>query len=171
MSVAADLAYRYGDRNGFQRSVASFFASRPGAWLGKWLVPLFDDAVLKLTSGKSTISDWFGGLPPLWLTTTGAKTGEQRRHPLFGFPVGDHLAVIGSNFGQARHPAWVYNLEAHPDATVEYQGTAIPVVGRSATEDEAAEVWKEAALVYPGYSKYRRRAQHREIRVFILEAH
>ena len=170
MGIAADLGYGYGNRSGFQRAVASFFGSRLGAWLGKLLVPLFDKVFLKLTRGRSSASEWLAGLPAIWLTTTGAKTGSLRRHPLYGFSVEDDLAIIGSNFGQGRHPAWVHNLLSHPEATVEYQGRVLAVRARRATEGEAAEAWRYAASVYPGYGKYRKRAAQRDIQVFILEA-
>lgn len=170
MGIAGDLGYGYGNRSGFQRAVASFFGSRPGAWLGKWLVPLFDKITLKLTGGKSSASDWLAGLPPVWLITTGAKTGALRRHPLYGFPVEDDLAIIGSNFGQERHPAWVHNLLSNPEATVEYQSYVLAIRARRATDKEAAEAWRYATNVYPGYAKYRKRAAPRDIQVFILEA-
>ena len=41
------------------------------------------------------------------LTTTGAKTGQQRVWPVLGVPDGDNLVVMASNWGQRQHPAWV----------------------------------------------------------------
>jgi len=102
-------------------------------------------------------------------TTTGAKTGKRRTMPLLGIPVGEDLAVIGSNYGQKNTPGWVYNLEADPSATVGYRDRSVEVVARRADETETDRVFDLASAVYPGYAKYRVRADHRAIRVFVLE--
>ena len=56
------------------------------------------------------------------VTTTGAKTGQPRMMPVVAVPDGDHLMALGSNWGQRQHPAWYYNLRAHPTATVTVGG-------------------------------------------------
>ena len=109
------------------------------------------------------------GLPVIMLTTTGAKSGEPRSMPLVGIPLGDDLAVIGSNYGQQRTPGWVYNLEADPTATVSYRDRAVEVTARAASDAETDEAFEIATSFYPGYGKYRARASHRTIRVFVLE--
>jgi F420H(2)-dependent quinone reductase len=43
------------------------------------------------------------GLPVVMLTTTGAKTGQQRVWPVIGLSDGDNLAAIASNWGQRHH--------------------------------------------------------------------
>jgi hypothetical protein len=40
---------------------------------------------------------------------------------------GDRLFLVGSNFGQANHPAWSSNLLADPNAWVTMGGKEIPV--------------------------------------------
>ena len=169
MGLATDLGYQHGQRNGFHRGIAWSFATRPGAWLGKWLVPYADKVVVRLTGGKATASDWLAALPPLWVTTIGAKSGQQRRHALYGIPIHHDLALIGSNFGQEKNPAWVYNLQANPEATVEYQGNSVRARARPATKVEQSEIWETASQIYLGYPKYRDRASHRTIQVFVLE--
>ena len=56
------------------------------------------------------------------VTTTGATTNQQRMMPVVAVPNGDHLMALGSNWGQRQHPAWYYNLRAHPTATVTVGG-------------------------------------------------
>jgi deazaflavin-dependent oxidoreductase (nitroreductase family) len=52
----------------------------------------------------------------LSLTTTGARTGEQRRTTLVYFPDGDNrILIVGSGGGTASHPAWFFNIARHPD--------------------------------------------------------
>jgi deazaflavin-dependent oxidoreductase (nitroreductase family) len=103
------------------------------------------------------------------LTTTGAKSGLPRPMPLVGIPMGDDLAVIGSNYGQERTPGWVHNLLANPAATVQYRDRSVEVSARPATDAEADEAFDIGARFYPGYATYRERASHRVIRVFVLE--
>lgn len=55
----------------------------------------------------------------LLLTTTGARSGLSHTTPL-GYGVdGARLIVIASNNAAASHPAWYYNIVAHPDVTIE----------------------------------------------------
>lgn len=109
------------------------------------------------------------GLPVLWLTTRGAKTGTERTVPLLGFPLEDDLAVLGTHFGHETTPGWVHNLEANAGAIVAYGGAEIPVRARPADPREESATWDRAATAYPGYRQYAGRAFHRSIRVFVLE--
>ena len=121
------------------------------------------------TDGRVTVPGLVAALPVIMLTTTGAKTGQSRSMPLVGTPMGDTLAVIGSNYGQQATPGWVYNLEADPAATVAYRDRSVAVTSRPATDAEANEAFDIATTIYPGYGKFRERADHRMIRVFVLE--
>jgi deazaflavin-dependent oxidoreductase (nitroreductase family) len=89
--------------------------------------------------------------------------------PLLGIPVGEDLAVIGSNYGQKHTPSWVYNLEADPSATIRHRDCTVEVVARQPDETETDRIFDLASTVYPGYAKYRKRAGHRVIQVFVLE--
>jgi deazaflavin-dependent oxidoreductase (nitroreductase family) len=84
-------------------------------------------------------------------------------------PVDGSLTIIGSNFGQESTPGWVYNLEANPAATVTYGDRTVEVTARLADDDETDATFELASSVYGGYAKYRERADHRVIRVFVLE--
>ena len=70
-----------------------------------------------------------GGLHAFGLETTGARTGSVRRAVLGYLEEGrDGWLVIGSKGGAPRHPAWVANLAARPDATVILaDGSRVPV--------------------------------------------
>jgi deazaflavin-dependent oxidoreductase (nitroreductase family) len=61
----------------------------------------------------------FDGVPLLLLTTTGAKSGQQRISPLAYLSEGDHIYVFAGNRGAPTNPGWYHNLVAHPDVTVE----------------------------------------------------
>ncbi len=168
MGLMSEVGYEPSESNVVQRSLQHVVASKPGAWLFSKFMYAVDKPLFGATGGKHTLPSLLAGLPVVMLTTTGRKSGEPRTMPLLGIPTGDDLAVIGSNFGQEHTPGWVYNLESLPEATVEYRGTAVDVGARLADEAEADEVFAEAAKIYPGYAKYRERADHRPIRVFVL---
>tara|TARA_B100000378_G_scaffold223825_1_gene187415 strand:+ start:13 stop:471 length:459 start_codon:yes stop_codon:yes gene_type:complete len=145
-------------------------SNRPSAWIFSKTLHQQDKVLFKATGGRLTRSSVLAGLPVVMVTTTGAKTGQSRTMPLLGIPVGDDLAVIGSNYGQKSTPGWVYNLEADPSAVVGCRDRTVAVVARQADEIEAGQVFELAGAVYPGYAKYRIRADHRVIKVFVLES-
>lgn len=164
MGVLDELDYVLKPANAAQRVTQRIAASGPGAWVFQRTPYPVDKVLYKRTDGRLTVPGLMAGLPVIMLTTTGAKSGEPRSMPL-----GDDLAVIGSNYGQQRTPGWVYNLETDPAATVSYRDRSVEVTARAATDAEADEAFEIAASFYPGYGKYRARASHRTIRVFVLE--
>ena len=170
MGLAADLSYEIPRANWFQRGIKAFAASRPGAWLFSKVLRHLDDVVQRLSRGRTTVPELLAGLPVIDVTTTGRRSGQPRTSHLISVPVGDTLAVLGTNFGQPGTPAWVLNLEADPAATVRYKHTTVPVTARPASEAEFAQVLAASGPVYPGYRKYQQRIQgHRKLRIFVLE--
>ncbi|MEM9513356.1 MAG: nitroreductase family deazaflavin-dependent oxidoreductase [Actinomycetota bacterium] len=170
MGVLDELGYEHSPANAAQRVTQRVAASGPGAWLSQRTLYPLDTIVFRRTNGRTSLAEIAAGLPVILLTTTGAKSGEQRTMPLVGTPLDGELAIIGSNYGQQRTPGWVYNLEADPTATVAYRGRSVGVIARRADDDTADRVFEVAGAFYPGYRKYRTRAEHRTIRVFLLDA-
>ncbi|MEM9519523.1 MAG: nitroreductase family deazaflavin-dependent oxidoreductase [Actinomycetota bacterium] len=167
--VQSALAYHHSTGNPIHRGLRAIAGSKPGAWFFSKTIQPMDGAVLTATKGRTTLSELLAGLPVLNVTTTGRKSGEPRTAPLIAVPIGDDLALLGTNFGGQRTPAWVYNLEANPNAVAEYRTVEVPVVARPATDEEYEQVFAAGGSIYGGYTKYRSRADHRDIRVFILE--
>jgi deazaflavin-dependent oxidoreductase (nitroreductase family) len=136
------------------------------AWAASRLAPL-DTRVLKVTGGRfGLLGDY--GLPQLLLTTTGRKSGLPRTVTLLYGPTEEGALLIGSNFGQANHPAWALNLEATPEARVQIGDVVTPVVARPVTDPAEREgVWSQMVDMYPGYAMYRSRTG-RDIKVFAV---
>jgi deazaflavin-dependent oxidoreductase (nitroreductase family) len=170
MGLANDLGYERGRHHVLQRWVVALASTRLISAVSRRLLPSIDRFVLRLTRGASTLTSISSGLPVIWMSTRGARTGLKRTVPLLGFPVGENLAVLGTHFGSHDTPGWVHNLEATPRADVAYRGTTAQVLARPASPDEAGDVWEMASASYPGYRHYAGRASHRVIRVFVLEA-
>lgn len=169
MGLSTDLGYRHHSPNAFQRVIQGVASSRPGAWLFSKLLRHLDEVVLRLTRGRHTVPGLLAGLPVLDLTTMGRKTGQPRTSHLISIPVGDDLALLGTNFGQPKTPAWVLNLEAEPRATVTHNQRTAAVVARPASDDEVREVMKRSRAIYGGYEKYQQRINGRRVRIFVLE--
>jgi deazaflavin-dependent oxidoreductase (nitroreductase family) len=165
--VAEPIVY---DRaNPVQKLLRRFAASGPGSWLFARIAHRLDRPVHRLTRGRHTVGSAITGLPVVMLITTGARSGQPRTVPVLGIPFSDGVAVIASNFGQRRHPAWYYNVRAHPDAQVVIDGTRRAVRAVEADGARRAEIWREGLRVYPGFAQYEQRASHRPISVFVLE--
>jgi F420H(2)-dependent quinone reductase len=111
-----------------------------------------------------------GGMPVLVLTTIGRKSGKRRSTPLGYLPFGDGYAVIASNAGSDRVPAWWLNLQANPEASVLAERKRSVVRARRATGTEDDMVWGEFARLNPGFDEYRTLTERR-IPVIILEPH
>lgn len=169
MGVQAALGYEHTSGNPFHRTMRALAGTKPGAFFFSKTIQSIDGLVNKATKGSTTASELLAGLPVVYVTTTGRKSGAPRRAPLIAVPIGDDLALLGTNFGGKRTPSWVYNLEADPQAKAGYSTTEIDVVARPATDDEYEQVFAAGGSIYGGYTKYRSRVEGRDIRVFILE--
>ena len=156
--------------NAAQKVVRQIIATRPAAWALARMIHHLDGAVMRLSGGRTTAAALFSGLPIVSVTTTGAKSGRSRTVPLVGVPDGDRLILIASNWGQSKHPAWYYNVKAHPEVRI--VGRDGPpgrlYVAREVTGEERAACWARAVAVYPGYKGYAARAG-REIPVVVVE--
>ncbi|MBF6178133.1 nitroreductase family deazaflavin-dependent oxidoreductase [Nocardia otitidiscaviarum] len=158
---------RWGPQTGLlRRAASSFAATSVGSTVIRKLTPL-DRRVLERTAGKYTVLGPIGA-PVILLTTTGRKSGQPRTTPLLYVHDGDVLYVIGSNFGQATHPAWTGNLLADPTGTVTIAGQRIPVTATRVTDPEQqAEIFARFEETTQAYTAYKGRTS-RELRIFAL---
>jgi deazaflavin-dependent oxidoreductase (nitroreductase family) len=168
--LAAELGYAYPTPNALQRAVQALAASRPGARLTPLTLAPLDRFVTRVTRGRVSLPVLLAGLPVLELVVVGRRSGERRATHLIGVPFEQDLALLGTNFGRPRTPAWVLNLEAHPRATVTHHGRSREVVARPATDVERAAVLVNAGAVFAGSLRYEERlAGRRRVPVFVLE--
>ena len=101
-------------------------------------------------------------------SSTGRKSGLPRESPLACVPDGDGgWWVVGSNFGQEKHPAWTGNLIADPNAGVSFEHQDYAVLAHLLTDDEKAETWPKLIAVWPAYDDYVK-SSGRNLRVFHL---
>ena len=76
--------------------------------------------------------------------------------------------MLGSNWGQAEHPAWSGNLLADPAATITVDGRSVVVRAGLVEGPERDRLWPLLLQVWPAYREYDARAD-RTLRVFRLE--
>ncbi len=136
---------------------------RNRAWEVMWRA---HRAVLRATGGR--VGGRVRGLPVLLLTTTGRRSGEPRSVALSYLDHGDGYAVVASNAGDDRPPAWWLNLEADPAATVEIRGARRAVRARRADGAEHDELWGRVVAANADFAAYRDRTE-RVIPVVVLE--
>ena len=110
----------------------------------------------------------FEGAPMLLLHSTGARSGEERVHPVMYQQVGDDVAVFASKAGAPTNPDWFHNLVANPDATIEIGTETVPVRARVAEGEERERIWETQKERYPGFAEYEEKTD-RVIPVVILE--
>lgn len=157
-----------GEINRFQRvlhrfvaipRVTAFFAPR---------AHIIDNALLKLTKGRLTLTGILGW-NIIQLTTIGAKTNQPRTVPLVGLFEGRNIVLIASSFGREHNPGWYHNLKAHPECEASFKGKSNTYVAREVNGEERERYFRIAVSQYAGFQSYRERAAHRKIPVMILE--
>lgn len=152
MQIIGDLLRRLGHQPWFAQAI-------------KAAAPL-DKRLYQLSGGRLRLAI---GQQQLLLTTIGRKSGLPRTVPLLYARDGDSYVVVASNMGQEKHPAWMHNLTANPEATLNVAGREFPVRARLAEDADRERVWPAVVAVYPAYDTYVERASHRDIRVFLLD--
>ena len=159
--------------NPFHAVMQKIASTRPGAWFYARTLHHFDRVVLKLSGGRATLTSVVTGLPILFLTTTGAKSGQPRTLPLLFIrdqKDPSSFALIASNWGQEHYPAWYFNLKANPNATCSINGQEKKYVAHEASENEYKKFWQSATNTYLGYSLYRQRVgDKRRIPIMVLK--
>ncbi|MRH90232.1 nitroreductase family deazaflavin-dependent oxidoreductase [Nocardia sp. SYP-A9097] len=101
------------------------------------------------------------------ITTTGAKSGRAITNPLVYVADGERIAIIASNGGGDKHPAWYHNLRANPQLTVELGTETFTGEAEFVTGPERAELYERMVELMPQFDEYRRNTT-REIPVAVV---
>jgi deazaflavin-dependent oxidoreductase (nitroreductase family) len=99
------------------------------------------------------------GLPQmLLLDHVGARSGVRRTSPLVYARDGERYVLVASKGGYPRHPAWYYNLKAHPDTTIQVGSRVLDVHAEVASDAERERLWPSCVAIYRGFDGYQARA-------------
>jgi deazaflavin-dependent oxidoreductase (nitroreductase family) len=158
----------YADAGALRRAVRRTAATAPMIWIYTRIQQPLDQAVHRLTRGRTTLSALLSGLPVVLLTTTGAQSGQQHTVPVLGIPDRAGVVVIASNYGRARHPAWYRNLRVDPLAVIVVAGVPRRVRARELSGADRDTRFDQATSLYPGFAAYEKRAAPRRIPVLLL---
>jgi deazaflavin-dependent oxidoreductase (nitroreductase family) len=108
------------------------------------------------------------GLPIAIFWSRGVTSGKVRKTPLMRVTHAGRYAMVGSQGGAPKDPAWVANVRAHPEVTVQDGPDPWDGVAREVTGEEKAEWWARAVAAFPDYADYQKKTD-REIPVFVVE--
>jgi deazaflavin-dependent oxidoreductase (nitroreductase family) len=119
-------------------------------------------------ASKGKVGGSMGGTQVGLLTTIGRVSGRRRTTPVMTFPHEDGaLVVVASNGGSDRPPSWYGNLRADPRVEVQGGPRVRPMVARTATAPEKAEIWPHIIVTAKNFEGYEKKTT-RDIPVVIL---
>lgn len=118
--------------------------------------------------GGQITSGPFTGRSLLLLTTTGARTGQERTNPLAYSRDGDRFVIVASKGGAPRNPDWFHNLRAHPEVTVELGPEKFRARATVAGAVERRRLYDQHAAKMPAFAEYEKKTA-RKIPVVVLE--
>lgn len=148
--------------------VAPLTRTRAFRAAGPVLLPPAERVLTSCTRGRVQLSALL--VPSLVLHSTGARSGQPRDTYLMYTPDGRGGAIVaGTSFARSLHPAWTYNLLAHPDATISVRGRPARVRAALIEDDDEREAaWARLESQWPGYRAYERDSG-RTVRLFRLQ--
>lgn len=128
--------------------------------------PLLHRATRAHTALYRATGGWIGHRPPglpqmLLLDHLGARSGVRRTSPLVYTRDGDDYVIVASKGGYPKDPAWLHNLRAHPDTTVQVGRRRLAVRAAVASEPERERLWPKCVATYHGFADYQARAGRR----------
>lgn len=91
----------------------------------------------------------------------GAKSGERRRAILTYSRDGDDYVVAGTDNGAPRDPAWLANVRADPDVTIEIGRRSFEALASVAEGEERVRLWDQHVARLPWFADYPAQAGRR----------
>lgn len=108
------------------------------------------------------------GKPIIVLTTVGAKTGGLRKTALMRVEHEGRYAVVASDGGAPRPPAWYWNLVKNPHVQLQDGDSLRDYTAHRAEGAEHDEWWARAVEAWPDYAEYQKKTD-RQIALFVLD--
>ncbi|GAA1532544.1 nitroreductase family deazaflavin-dependent oxidoreductase [Dactylosporangium maewongense] len=127
-----------------------------------------DKIIEEFRANGGKVGGNFEGAPLLLLHTVGARSGQERVHPMMYQKVDGGYAVFASYAGAPTNPAWFHNLVAQPRVTAEIGTGTQELVARVTDGDERERIWTAQKAAYPGFADYELKTT-RQIPVVVLE--
>ena len=106
--------------------------------------------------------------PTLLLTHTGARSGKTYTSPLAYGVEGDAVYIIASKAGAPTDPAWMHNLRANPEVTVEVGDRRFDATARETEPEERDRLFAAIAAEHPQFHEYTEKTD-RKFPVVVLD--
>ena len=108
------------------------------------------------------------GTPLVLIHHIGARSGTAHVTPVAYSAQGDGLiAIVASNGGSPRHPAWYHNLKANPAITVELGSRTFTATAEEQAGPARAELWSRLVEEFPDLAEFAA-GTDRSIPLFLL---
>lgn len=118
---------------------------------GDWEESLIAD--LRANGGRPSEGP-LAGHSLLLMYSTGAKSGERRRCILTYSRDGDDYVVAGTASGSPKDPAWIANLRADPNVSLEVANDTFEATAAIAEGVERDRLWDEHVEELPWFADY-----------------
>lgn len=99
------------------------------------------------------------GHPLAVMHMRGAKTGKPRQAIVTYSRDGNDYLIAGTASGAPKDPAWVSNLRANPDVTLDVGKNTVPVTATVVEGEERALLWEKHSDALPWFKKYPEQAK------------
>ena len=115
-----------------------------------------DQLIAQMRANGGAVTDGpLQGHPLLIMTSRGAKSGEPRRAILTYSRDGNDYIVAGTAGGSRTDPAWLHNVEAHPDVTIEVNVETMDATTETIVEGpERDRLWDQHVAALPWFADY-----------------
>lgn len=115
-----------------------------------------DDMIADMRAhGGAVTGGPLAGHPLLIMTSAGAKSGQPRRAILTFTRDGSDYVVAGTASGSPKDPAWLRNVQANPNVTIEAEGRApVETVASTAEAAERDRLWDQHVAALPHFAAY-----------------
>ena len=117
----------------------------------------WEDALLEhmRQNGGVVTEGPLAGHPLLVMTSRGARSGQERRAILTYSQDGGDYIVAGTAGGSPTTPAWVHNVAANPDVSIETGGERFAARTTVIAEgDERDRLWEQHVERLPWFADY-----------------
>ena len=104
--------------------------------------------------GGAVTTGPMAGEPLLIMMSIGAKSGEPRRAIVNFHRDGDDYVIAGTAAGAPKDPAWIGNVRAHPNVTVEAEGRTFPATASLVDGAERDRSWDQHVAALPKFAAY-----------------
>ena len=129
----------------------------------------FNETIIKEFRENGGKVKHFGDLPLVILHTIGNRSGDIKLVPLVVILSESDCLIFGSYAGNKKHPAWVHNVRAQPNITVEYGPETRSALIKELAPDLAAARVEEQRQRTTQFAEYVANAAPRIIPVFKIE--